>query len=156
MTTSTAAGHLSSPNAAQKSPFARMSTILSSVSGAKSWSMAAWKLKKHFQPTQQPDFENLGPHQNSGLAVIAGHYGVLWSRTDRGAHPFCLMLERNFRDTSENSNLHWGPSTQARVGLQSGPKIQEVPDKKNQNLLKNTNSKYESVSVWKINTQKLL
>ena len=48
------------------------------------------KIKKHFQPTQQPDFENLGPHQNSGLAVITGHYGVIWSRTDRGAHPFCL------------------------------------------------------------------
>ena len=47
ITPSTAAGHLSSPFCAQKSPFARKSTIVSSVSGAKSWSIPAWKELAH-------------------------------------------------------------------------------------------------------------
>ena len=64
---------------------------------------------------------------NNFKLVIAEKVAELWEIT-------------SYRERSENSNLHWGPSTQARVCLQSGPKIQEVPDKKNQNLLKNTNS----------------
>ena len=87
MTTSTAAGHLSSPNAAQKSPFARMSTILSSVSGAKSWSMAAWKLKKktsNFYPAtwfwefRTPPELRLGNHRRSLRCPLEPHR---WGRT---------------------------------------------------------------------------